>query len=327
MSPITTIEEARMRAAADWWLRLREPEVSEATLLQWIAWSAREENLSAFERVGVLADEMEHLDDASRDVLRRTLPAKKSAKKSARPWLPFALAAGFVAAAAGGYLAWTLLTATVAHDYASELAQRQDVRLPDGTKVALGGASRIAARFDGNLRKVELSEGEAFFQIAPDDTPFEVRVGQVHIRDIGTSFDVRRGGERVMVDVAEGKVLVSAPGAVGVQEATAGQRIVYVPGAGLQISQADPARTAAWREHRLEFDNEPLDVVVASLNRYSKRPVRIADAKLATLAFTGTIRTDAIDRWLEALPQVLPLRVDMRPTEVVLSSPGSTARQ
>lgn len=328
MSPITTIEEARLRAAADWWLRLREPEVSEATLLQWVAWSAREENLAAFERVGLLADDIEHLDDGSRDQLRRVFPAKPATAKSrARPWLPLALAAGFAAAAAGGYLAWTLLTATVAHDYASAVAQRTDVRLPDGTQVALGGASRIAARFDNNLRKVELSEGEAFFQIAPDETPFEVRVGQVRIRDIGTSFDVRRGGDQVMVEVAQGRVLVSAPGAVGVQEASAGQRVVYVPGVGLKVAQADPARTAAWREHRLEFDNEPLDVVVASLNRYSKRPVRIADAKLAALAFTGTVRTDAIDRWLEALPQVLPLRVEIRPTEVVLSGREPMARQ
>ena len=332
MSGITTIEEARLRAAAEWWLRLREPEVSDATLLQWIAWSAREENLAAFERVGILADDVEHLDDASRALLQRTAASKPAAgrsgvRKRGRPWLPMALAAGFAAAAAGGYLAWTFLTATVARDYASTVAQRQDVRLPDGTKVALGGASRIEARFDNQLRKVELSEGEAFFQIAPDETPFEVRVGQVHIRDVGTSFDVRRGGDRVMVEVAEGRVLVTAPGSAGVQEAAAGQRIVYEPGVGLKVAQADPARTAAWREQRLEFDNEPLDVVVASLNRYSRRPVRIADPSLASLAFTGSIRTDAIDRWLEALPQVLPLRVEMRPSEVVLSRREVTARQ
>jgi len=336
MSGITTIEEARLRAAAEWWLRLREPEVSEATLLQWIAWSAREENLAAFERVGTLADDVRQLDDGSRGLLRRTVAdqpastgasARSAARKGGHRWLPLALAAGFAAAAAGGYLAWTYLTATVTRDYASTVAQRQDVRLPDGTKVALGGASRIQAHFDSGLRKVELSEGEAFFQIAPDETPFEVRVGQLHIRDVGTSFDVRRGGDRVMVEVAEGRVLVTAPGAGGVQEASAGQRIVYVPGVGLKVAQADPTRTAAWREQRLEFDNEPLDVVVASLNRYSRRPVRIADASLASLAFTGTIRTDAIDRWLEALPQVLPLRVEMRPSEVVLSSREVTARQ
>jgi transmembrane sensor len=323
MSGIHANEEALLRTAADWRLRLRDPDVSEATLLQWIAWSAEEAHLAAFERVNALADEVELLDDASRATLRRAFPARRPG----RPWLPLAWAAGFAAAAVGGYLAWGLLTATVARDYASAVAQREDIRLPDGTRVALGGATRLAARFDSQLRKVELNEGEAFFQIAPDDTPFEVRAGQVHIRDIGTAFDVRRGGDRVIVDVAEGRVLVTAPGAVGVHEAVAGQRVVYVPGAGLQLSQVDPARTAAWREQRLEFDNEPLEVVIASLNRYSRRPVRIADAGLGSLAFSGTVRTDAIDRWLEALPQVLPLRVEMRPDEVVLSRREPTARQ
>lgn len=323
MSGIRTNDETRLRDAADWRLRLRDPEISDATLRQWIDWSAQEENLAAFERINALADEMEHLEETSRAFLMHPFRPRRPS----RSWLPMALAAGFAAVAIGGYLVWTLATATVSRDYASARARHEDILLPDGTRVALGAASRLAARFDGDLRRVELSDGEAFFQVAQDDTPFEVSAGPVRIRDVGTAFDVRRGGGRVIVDVAEGRVRVTAPGAVGIREATAGQRIVYVPDAGLQIAQIDPAQTAAWRHDRLEFDNEPLAVVVASLNRYSTRPVRIADTRSASLAFTGTIRTDAIDRWLEALPQVLPLRVDMRPSEVVLSSRDTSARQ
>ena len=322
MSSTRTNDETRLRDAADWRLRLRDPQVSDATLRQWIDWSSQEENLAAFERVNALADDIECLEDSSKAFLMHPFRPKRSA----RPWLPLALAAGFAAVAFGGYLVWTLAS-TVSRDYASAHAQREDVRLPDGTHVALGAASRLAARFDGDLRRVELRDGEAFFQVAQDEVPFEVNAGPVRIRDVGTAFDVRRGGDRVIVDVAEGKVLVTAPGAVGIREATAGQRIVYVPNVGLEVAQIDPSRTAAWRQDRLEFDNEPLAVVVASLNRYSARPVRIADTQSASLAFTGTIRTDAIERWLEALPQVLPLRVDMRPTEVVLSSRDSAARQ
>lgn len=316
-------DEARLRDAAEWRLRLRGPEVSDTTLRQWIDWSSQEENLAAFERINALGDEVERLDEASRGFLLHPFRSRRTS----RTWLPLALAAGLAAVVAGGYLAWTLVAATVSRGYASALGRQEDLRLPDGTRVALGGASRLEARFDGELRRVELRDGEAFFQVAPDDTPFEVSAGPVRIRDVGTAFDVRQGGGRVTIDVAEGKVLVTAPGAVGIREATAGQRIVYMPNAGLTVAQIDPARTAAWRHDRLEFDNEPLAVVVASLNRYSARPVRIADAGLASLAFTGTIRTDAIDRWLEALPQVLPLRVDMRSNEVVLSRPAAGARQ
>jgi transmembrane sensor len=323
MSGNRTNEEARLRDAADWRLRLRDPEIPDDVLRQWIEWSSHEENLAAFERTNALAEDVERLDEPSRAFLGYAFPRRRAS----RPWWPLAAAAVLVAMVVGGYLAWWLAAPVASRDYASALARHEDIRLPDGTRVALGGSSRLAARFDGNVRRVDLREGEAFFQVAPDDAPFEVSAGAVRIRDIGTAFDVRRAGERVIVDVAEGKVLVTAPGAVGVREAGAGQRIVFTPNAGLSLARIDPAQTAAWRRDRLEFDNEPLGVVVASINRYSARPVRIADARLAALSFTGTVRTDAIDRWLEALPQVLPLRVEMRAAEVVLSSRADAARQ
>ena len=78
-------------------------------------------------------------------------------------------------------------------------------------------------------------------------------------------------------------------------------------------------QATAWRGNRLEFINEPLGVVIANVNRYSARPVHIADTDLAALAFTGTVRTDAIDSWLDALPKVFPLRVSKDANQVVLS--------
>lgn len=313
MSHIGTNDEALLRDAADWCLRLRAPELADETLAQWLVWSEQPGHLAAFERMSAMLDDVAALDEAGRDVLRKAAPAPR-----ARRWMPLALAAGLATLALGGYLAWTFATAAFSRDYASDIAQRRDVKLPDGTRVALGGASRLGAHFDGAMRRVNLREGEAFFQIAPNDAPFEVSAGAVRILDVGTAFDVRRGGDRVTVDVAEGRVRVFTPGHGGV-EAIAGQRIVYVPESGVSVARIDPARTAAWRDNRLEFDNEPLGAVVASLNRYSARPVRIADSGLASLGFTGTIRTDAIDHWLEALPQVLPVRVESHPDEIVLS--------
>lgn len=313
MSHIGTNDEALLRDAADWCLRLRAPELADETLAQWLAWSEQPGHLAAFERMSAMLDDVAMLDEPGRDVLRKASPVAR-----VRPWLPLALAAGLATLALGGYLTWTFATAAFSRDYASEVAQRRDIRLPDGTQVALGAASRLAARFDGAMRRVELREGEAFFQIAPNNAPFEVSVGAVRILDVGTAFDVRSSGDRVTVAVAEGRVRVFTPGHGGV-EATAGQRIVYAPGHGVSVARIDPAHAAAWRDDRLEFDNEPLSVVVASLNRYSARPVRIADGELASLGFTGTIRTDAIDHWLEALPQVLPVHVESHPDEIVLT--------
>jgi transmembrane sensor len=78
-------------------------------------------------------------------------------------------------------------------------------------------------------------------------------------------------------------------------------------------------QATAWRNDRLEFIDEPLSVVIANLNRYSPRQLHIADADLDKLSYTGTIRTDAIDSWLGALPQVFPLRVSTGGNQVILS--------
>ena len=62
-----------------------------------------------------------------------------------------------------------------------------------------------------------------------------------------------------------------------------------------------------------------IDQVAANINRYRVQPLHIADADLKALTFTGTVKTDAIDDWLHALPQVLPLRVNDSGGQTVLS--------
>jgi transmembrane sensor len=85
------------------------------------------------------------------------------------------------------------------------------------------------------------------------------------------------------------------------------------------VDLEDAAQATAWRRHRLEFIDEPLGVVIANLNRYSGTPVHVADADLNALSYTGTIRTDAIDSWIDALPEVFPLRVSKQADRMVLS--------
>jgi len=58
---------------------------------------------------------------------------------------------------------------------------------------------------------------------------------------------------------------------------------------------------------------------VANINRYRTQPLRIADADLTSLTFTGTVKADAIDDWLHALPHVLPLQVGEVGGQTVLS--------
>lgn len=314
-------------AAADWWVRLRAPDDEGQTVEQWLAWTSEDaRHLEAFERVNDLASRLGSLDTLSRQGLINAFTRQAAPP---RRWLPLAAAAALAAVVlSGGYLGWSRFASGVSSQvYASAVAQNRDITLPDGTQVALGAASTLTTHFSRGQRRVELSGGEAFFQVIHDNRrPFVVAAGDVSIHDIGTAFDVRRTGQRVTIAVTQGRVQIAdtalAPGGGqrGTLEVSAGQLVSYDPNtSNMTIGSVSSDQATAWRNDRLEFIDEPLSVVIANLNRYSPRPLHIADADLNKLSYTGTIRTDAIDSWLGALPQVFPLRVSTGSNQVILS--------
>ena len=318
-------QDKMVQTAADWWVRLREPDADGDTIEQWLAWTGEDErHLEAFERVNMLAERLGRLDRVSRQGLINAFARPASPR---RPWLPLAAAASIAAVVLSGtvYFSWTHFASGTTQVYQSVLAQNRDFTLSDGTKVALGASSALSVHYGRDRRSVELRGGEAFFDVVHDNSrPFVVTAGDVSVHDIGTAFDVRRTGERVTIAVTQGRVAIAdlRAGASrnNVLEASAGQRVSFDPNAsGMTVGAIGAQQATAWRDDRLEFIDEPLSVVIANLNRYAGKPMHIADADLNALSYTGTIRTDAIDSWVSALPEVFPLRVSKEADQVILS--------
>lgn len=324
-----------LHAAADWWVRLRDPRRAAGSEEQWLEWSGRDpRHADAFARVSELGAQLGTLDaEARQGLLREFAPART------RRWWPFAIAATFVIACVAGGIAVhdRLRTESVeSARYSTAVAVDRNIALSDGSQVALGGATLLTTHYTRARRDVDLGAGEAYFQVAHDAArPFIVAAGKISIRAVGTAFNVRRTGERVTIAVAEGRVRVAGSGGAAIGkvaaadalEAIAGQQISFDPHAsGLIVSAISPTGATSWREHRLEFVNEPLDSVVANINRYSPRPLQLADARLGTLAFTGTVDPAALDGWLRALPKILPVRVGSEAGRVTISAARTAAR-
>jgi len=155
-----------------------------------------------------------------------------------------------------------------------------------------------------------------------------VEVGDLRIVAVGTAFNVRRSGTQVAVTVQEGAVEVSG-GEVAARAkvddrqpmrvASGEQLVVNVMSGEVREAAVDPAMALAWRAGRLEFTGDSLDTVVASVNRYSHRSIRLSDPTLGGLSFTGTVFLQDIDAWLDGLQQVFPVKVDRSANaEVVL---------
>lgn len=332
----TTFAPERLieHTAADWWARLRDPSLPERTLDQWTEWlEADPRHAEAFDRAASVAESAAAMDASTRaSFVTRFVPgASTVAPRSRSPRFALALAASVALVALGGGLFFQLRTgAGTPHQYASDHAGRRDIDLPDGSSIELGGATSVTARYGREVRAVDLENGEAFFRVAHAERPFVVTAGPLRIRDLGTAFNVRRTGDRVTVAVTEGRVRVSPSagnGDAATLELGAGREVSFDPETqAMRVVDVTPESATAWRGNRLEFVNEPLDSVVANVNRYATRPIHLTDPALGRMTFTGTVQVDTIDSWVSALPRVFPVRVDTYADRVELARQTSMSR-
>ncbi len=160
------------------------------------------------------------------------------------------------------------------------------VVLADGTRIEMNGGTRLRID-DGTQRMVMLDRGEAVFRVTHDAAhPFVVQSGTMRLQDVGTVFNVARVGSHLGVQVAEGAVLFQ-PGH---------DRIMLTPGAAL--SQTDggrprmmgvaPGDVGSWRGRRLVFQQTPVHLVAAALERSTGAAIAVAP-DLRDTPFTGSL--------------------------------------
>ena len=332
-------------AAAQWLLRLREPDVTPEDILAWQGWMRDDaRHAEAFRR-------MEELGDLLRGIPRPPLqtPGELAgdtydASVSIRAWQHRprrltrpALAASVVLATAALALFAYRLTSPGAHSgamiVATRVGENRLVRLADASTVTLGGDSRIEVRFDERERHIDLKRGEAFFTVARDAArPLKVAAGPALVVAVGTEFNVRRGADRVVVDVMEGRVRVEPRSAlvplsllqsfrpklrsvaVSAGEETTVDSMAVEPPAPI----VDLAQAISWTSGRLAFRMEPLQRVLEDVNRYAKKRIVIGDPEIADVKVTGTVIGDNVSGWVGSLGSALGVVAIEEPDRIVL---------
>lgn len=234
-----------------------------------------------------------------------------------RAWAEPAAAAAVVILllAVGGILYSTLAPYEAA--YVTADGTTQDLVLPDESRVTLAEASALEIRYTRGERHLQLTRGEAEFDVAKDPgRPFLVSAGDVAVIAVGTAFKVRHhAAHAVEVIVAEGQVRVSelrhgataaalrdAPGVL----LAAGERLQWDhPATGRlpTIERMAPAALAPDRADvpRLTFADTPLVEAVEQFNRYSAVQIELADAALAARTVGGHFSADAAESFAALL--------------------------
>jgi ferric-dicitrate binding protein FerR (iron transport regulator) len=191
--------------------------------------------------------------------------------------------------------------------------------LSDGSVITLNKNSALTypEKFSANTRTVAL-QGEAFFNVTPDKSkPFVIEAGDVRIRVVGTSFNVRTENGSTEVIVATGVVQVQK-----------GQSIVELrPEEKVVVRRQDSvlrkvAETGKlynyYRSREFVCDNTPLWKLVAVLNEAYNANIIIEKEQLRNLPLTTTFPNESLDRILQIIELTFNIQVERRDTAIIL---------
>jgi len=317
----------RLEEAAEWWLRLREPNVPPDVVADWMLWcEAAAENREAFANIQSLWHQAKSapLEPVSRGRLRFDGWSRRV--------LPWAIAAG-AAIAVSVSVPWLQQRVSMHTGNGAAIATRvginREIVLPDGSQATLGGATALTISYTTERRTVSLNSGEAFFEVRSEPgRPFIVQTPSGRVAAVGTAFNVRIDDHALRVTVSHGSVeIVTGAPATNLAERNppvwlrAGQQAVLRPNDIPVTSAIDPHVVTAWTTGTLKFIDEPLASVVAAVNRYSPTRIEIRGADVGNLLYTGTVVSGRVEEWLAALPNAFPIEVVSQDSDRVILRP------
>jgi transmembrane sensor len=332
--------EALLDEAADWLVRLNEPQATPAEFEEWQRWlNADLRHARAFHalegtwQISTQAAIALHSRDEPKFTRYRpdepvsTWVRRRHNIRRGRVW---AAAAAILILAGSAGVWWSRQPVIIQ----TATAEQRIEWLPDRSRVTVGPLTRVSYRYSAATRALRLDTGQAFFEVSKDaHRPFVVDTRRGRIVAVGTAFSVDVAPDRLNVTVAEGTVriedaeLPQKPGGSVVEHpimVSAGRRYIAATNGSSVTTLPSATPDVSWRDGRLVYYGDPLSAVVADLNRYAVDHIELADQALGDLQYTGTVFPESVNDWLAALPSIFPVRVERREHGWLVLSRGDT---
>lgn len=196
-------------------------------------------------------------------------------------------------------------------DYTSVIGESKTIQLDDGSTAMLNTDSAVAINMEDGKRLLELLKGEVFLNVKPDaNRPFFVHASHSTTRVLGTRFFVHHKNDSDEVKVLSGRVEVSNnkawkdPVILGDNEAVT----VYDTFVG-QPKKLNSTLSTSWISGFLVYENETLETVIDSINRYRSGVVFFKDDSLRKLRINGRLNIRESHDMLKVLQRTLNIKV------------------
>lgn len=303
--------QSSAQQASTWLVRLTASDVGEEIKAEFFAWLGEEE---AHQRAYIDAEKL-----WGRLAIVEKLPVPPASVEDS--WLDTRL--GWLLRPATAVFASTLLalvtvmfylqfTGPAQVHYVTAVGERHEFLLEDGSWLHLNTDSAVVISMNRRQRLLELTRGEAYFDVSPDpDRPLVVKTAGGYVRVLGTQFNIRQMAETSILTVVEGKVAVVQDAEVDriftpefEAEVTlvAEQQTRMTPGTALTAPiSVDTDLALAWRKGRLIYDGVALAQVIADIDRYFPGTIKLDDPALAELEVVGVLNLQNKAATLRAL--------------------------
>lgn len=318
------------QATADYWVARMDagdlPADEEARLEAWLAEDERNQGLLLRAHAGWLA-----LDAGLADTGLASREQEVESVSIAQPplWRRRKVLVGAMAASMAAVVArFTLFDPRLT--YATNLGEIRRVPLADGSVMTMNSGTDLAVRMEDHARHIDLSQGEAWFEVAKDaQRPFVVSAGNVRAQAVGTAFSVRKRDAGVEVLVTEGIVDTWSDADQHQRiRLTAGQRLLITDKAMVRSGsgQSDSVeRALAWRTGMVSLSGTTLADAADEFNRYNRRQLLVSDPEIAGEQMAGQFRFNDPEGFAIAVRNSFNLHVDMsNPAYIKITRPDRT---
>jgi transmembrane sensor len=196
--------------------------------------------------------------------------------------------------------------------------------LPDGTMVVLNKESYLSVAYNAKKKKGKIKlRGEAHFDIQHDaEKELIVDVGEVFIRDIGTTFNVQAYPERktIEVSVQKGEVQFYTEKDEGIF-IKAGTKGVYDKlSKKFFIEQAD-TNVNSYATRTFVFKESDLQSLIDQLNTVYDKKIKIS-ASIKACRVTVSFNNETIETIAEILAETLNLKLSINQSDITLEGEG-----
>ncbi len=202
-----------------------------------------------------------------------------------------------------------------------------NLRLADGTGVWLnaGSSIRFPVSFAEDNRQVYL-EGEAYFEVSHNGSPFIVSTEDMDVRVLGTSFNISAYGDEPLfkTTLVEGKVSVELKD----QDDSLSGTLLLAPEHQAIFNRSESALSdvevnatlyTSWMRGKLEFHNESLDQVMLRLARWYDFEYVFENPEAKDFHFSARLNNgENISTIIEMLEMTTDVKFELRDRKIVI---------